>query len=99
MLAFVRDHLAEPLSVAKVARIAGFAPRYFSKLFVENEKKTFHQYVVELRIERAKHMLLATTLSAEKVGQLAGFATRSHFHRAFKQSEGMAPLEYRTKAR
>jgi AraC-like DNA-binding protein len=96
---FVRDHLAEPLTVAKVARVAGFAPRYFSKLFVQTEKKTFHRYLLEARLERAKHMLLATTLTAEKVGQLTGFPTRSHFHRAFKQHEGMAPLEYREKAR
>jgi len=98
-ITFVRDHLSEPLSVAKVARVAGFAPRYFSKLFVESEKKSFHRYVLEMRLERAKHMLLSTTLSAEKVGQLAGFPTRSHFHRAFKQGEGMAPREYRTKPR
>jgi transcriptional regulator GlxA family with amidase domain len=44
-------------------------------------------------------MLLSTTLTAEKVGQLTGFPTRSHFHRAFKQSEGLAPLEYRARAR
>jgi len=98
-ITFVRDHLSEPLSVAKVARVAGFAPRYFSKLFVESEKKSFHRYVLEMRLKRAKHMLLSTTLSAEKVGQLAGFPTRSHFHRAFKQGEGMAPLEYRTRPR
>jgi AraC-like DNA-binding protein len=98
-LDFVRDHLSEPLSVAKVARVAGFAPRYFSKLFVQSEKKTFHRYVLEARLERAKHMLLATTLTAEKVGQLTGFPTRSHFHRAFRQHEGMAPLEYRDRAR
>jgi AraC-like DNA-binding protein len=96
---FVRDHLAEPLTVAKVARVAGFAPRYFSKLFLQSEKKTFHRFVFDARLERAKHMLLATTLTAEKVGQLTGFPTRSHFHRAFKQHEGMAPLEYRDRAR
>jgi AraC-like DNA-binding protein len=98
-LNFVRNHLAEPLAVAKVARVAGFAPRYFAKLFARSEKKSFHRYVRDMRLERAKHMLLSTTLSAEKVGQLSGFPTRSHFHRAFKQIEGMAPLEYRARTR
>lgn len=97
-ITFVRDHLSEPLSVAKVARVAGFAPRYFSKLFARSEKKTFHRYVLEMRLQRAKHMLLSTTLSAEKVGQLSGFPTRSHFHRAFKQAERVAPLEYRARS-
>jgi AraC-like DNA-binding protein len=97
--AFVRDHLAERLDVARVARIAGFAPRYFSKLFRETEGVPFHRYVARARLEHAKRMLATTTLSVERIGRLAGFPTRSHFHRAFKQIERMAPLEYRRRAR
>jgi len=92
---FIRDHLGEPLSVAKVARVAGFAPNYFSKVFVQSERMTFQRYVRELRIERAKHMLNSTAFSAERIGKLCGFSNRTHFHRAFRQSTGIAPLAYR----
>ena len=47
------------------------------------------------RIEK----LMAQMTLTEKVGQLTGFPTRSHFHRAFKQHEGVAPLEFRAKPR
>jgi two-component system, response regulator YesN len=96
-VAFIRDHFAESLTLSRVARVAGFAPGYFSKLFVESEETTFQRYVRQLRIERAKHMLTATELTAEQVGRLAGFATRSRFHVAFRESVGMPPLEYRSK--
>jgi AraC-like DNA-binding protein len=98
-IAFTREHLSEPLSLDTVARVAGFAVRHFSKLFAESEKVTFQSYVRHLRLERAKSMLLSTTLSAERVGQLSGFGTKVHFHRTFKESLGITPLEYRRRER
>jgi AraC-like DNA-binding protein len=95
-LAFIRDHLGEPLTLAKVARIAGFAPNYFCNVFAQSEQTTLQRYVRQRRIERAKHMLITTTFSAEQIARLCGFSSRTHFHRAFKQSVGLSPLGYRT---
>ena len=94
-VAYIRDHFTENLSLSRVARVAGFAPGYFRSCSLAPKKTTFHRYVRQLRIERAKHMLTATELTAERVGRLVGFATRSRFHVAFRESAGMAPLEYR----
>jgi AraC-like DNA-binding protein len=95
--AFVREHFAESLSVARVARVAGFAPSYFSKVFLRSEGMTLPEHVRHIRLERAKYMLLSTDLRAERVGRLCGFSNRTHFHRAFRRQVGMAPLEYRTR--
>ena len=95
VIAYVRDHLAEPLSLERVSRVAGFAPGYFSKLFAKNERMTFRAYTQRLRIDRAKQMLATTTLSVERVGQLSGFGTRHRFHAIFKRLEQMTPVEYR----
>jgi AraC-like DNA-binding protein len=97
-IAFIRDHVGEPLTLAKVARVAGFAPNYFCKVFAQSEKTTFQTYVRQRRIERAKHMLVTTTFSAEQIARLCGFGSRTHFHRAFRQSLGLSPLGYRTRA-
>jgi AraC-like DNA-binding protein len=97
-LAFVRDHFGERLTLEKVARVAGFAPRYFSRVFAKTEHTTLQLYVRRLRLERAKHMIAATDLKIERVAQLCGFPTRIYFHRAFKQAFGMTPLEYRSHA-
>ncbi|HEV8244952.1 MAG TPA: AraC family transcriptional regulator, partial [Polyangiaceae bacterium] len=96
-IAFIREHLAEPLSRSQVARVAGFAANYFSKVFIRSERMTFQRYVLRLRLERAAHMLVSTTLSAERIGQLCGFRTRNHFHRAFKQAFRITPLSYRSR--
>src|SRR4029079_11769215 len=53
----IHQHFAEPLRLGKVARIAGFAPSHFSKLFIERERMPFERYVRGLRLERAKQLL------------------------------------------
>jgi len=94
-LSFIREHLSEPLRLAQVARVAGFAPGYFSKLFKREEGVTFEDHVRQVRVARAKQMLTSTSLSVERVGKLSGFAGRSHFQRVFKETVGATPLVYR----
>ncbi|HEV8246503.1 MAG TPA: AraC family transcriptional regulator [Polyangiaceae bacterium] len=95
-ITFLHRHFAEPLSLPRVARIAGFAPGYFSQLFKQRERMTLEQYVRRLRIERAKQLLAGTDIGVERVGQLSGFARRSYFHRVFKETVGSTPVEFRS---
>jgi AraC-like DNA-binding protein len=97
--AFIRDHLGEPLKLSRVARVAGFAPGYFSRLFSRSERSTFRDYVQRQRVERAKLLLESTTLKVERVGQLVGFGTRTRFHLAFRAALGTTPAAYRSKNR
>jgi AraC-like DNA-binding protein len=96
---FIRDHLGEELKLARVARVAGFAPGYFSRLFARSERSTFRDYIQRQRVERAKALLESTTLKVERVGQLVGFGTRTGFHLAFRAALGTTPAEYRSKNR
>jgi len=98
-LAFIQGHVSEPLSLAEVSRVAGFAPRHFSRLFKQRERMTFEHYVRQLRVERAKDLLAGTDLSVERVGQLSGFALRPYFQRVFKQLARMTPIEFRNSKR
>jgi AraC-like DNA-binding protein len=94
---YARDHLSEPLTLTRVARVAGRAPRQFTELFRTGQGMTFHQYVLRLRLERAQSMLRSTSLSAERIAPLVGFGTREQFHRAFKRAFRLTPQEYRAR--
>jgi len=93
---FVREHIGEPLGLTQVARVAGYAPGYFSKLFKRDEGIPFEHYVRNLRLGRAKQMLTETNLSVEQVQELCGFTTRTYFHRVFKKAMGVTPAAFRT---
>jgi AraC-like DNA-binding protein len=94
-LLFVQRHYHERLTLAQVARVAGFAPNYFSALLKAREKVTFEHYVQKLRIERAKLLLCTLELDVQQVARLSGFRSPRYFSRAFQRAVGVTPLEYR----
>jgi AraC-like DNA-binding protein len=98
-LSYVADNYAEPLPLSTVARVAGFAPSYFSVLFKRREKMTFEHYVRRLRLERAQQLLAQTDLDVGRVALLAGFRTPGYLARVFKRATGLTPLESRRRAR
>jgi transcriptional regulator GlxA family with amidase domain len=97
-LTFMRERLAQPLTLPQVARVAGFAPRYFSELLRRDHGVAFEAYLHRLRLEHSRHLLDATELCVGRVAQRAGFRSRTHFQRAFKAFTGQTPLRYRAAA-
>jgi AraC-like DNA-binding protein len=97
-LDFVHNHFAEPLRLDRVARMAGFAPNYFSQLFKANEKRTFADYLVGLRVERARQLLTGTNADVARVAERSGFRSAQYFSRVFRRRVGVTPREYRKRA-
>ncbi|HEV8244353.1 MAG TPA: helix-turn-helix domain-containing protein, partial [Polyangiaceae bacterium] len=85
-LEYVQEHYAERLSLPKVARVAGFAPAHFSRLFSRRTGTPFVEYVAGLRLERAKHLLGSTKLDVTRVAKRSGFNSVQYFCRVFRQS-------------
>jgi len=95
---YMREHCGDPLTRAKVAKIAGFAETYFSELFHQKQGKTFGQYLTDLRVERAKRLLIDSPLSIQRIAELSGFHTRQYLSRVFKSGVGETPMAYRRRA-
>jgi AraC-like DNA-binding protein len=95
----MRQHYAEPLTLASVARVAGFAPCHFSTLFRRHEGMTFSRHVCRLRLERAKELLTRTDLNLERIARLSGFRSREYFARVFRSVVGKTPMAWRRRTR
>jgi AraC-like DNA-binding protein len=98
-LAYVHRRYTDPLSVEEVAKAAGFAPTYFSKLFHRLHGTTFVTYVRELRVKRAQELLRDTSLDLDRIAELSGLSTRSYLTRVFKQVTGSTPTSHRRAVR
>jgi AraC-like DNA-binding protein len=94
-IAFMRDHFAEAINIQQVARVSGFAPDYFSRLFKVTEGVAPEAYLQRLRLEHAQRTLTTTSLSVDSIGKLCGFRTRNYFHKVFKRALGITPTAYR----
>ncbi|GAB3777654.1 AraC family transcriptional regulator [Spirosoma horti] len=99
VLEFVLRHFREEVRVEQIASIAGMAPAAFCRYFKNRTRKTFIEYLNELRIGHARKLLTNADMSIGQVGLECGYNNNSHFHRQFKLSTGITPFQYQALAR
>lgn len=92
---WIQEHYMEPINLEEVAADAGVSSRYLRKYFAEIIGKTCVQYITELRMEQAKHLLWETSKSILDIAMETGYENAQYFTRVFRKSEGMTPLQYR----
>jgi AraC family transcriptional regulator len=96
VLDYIGDNLAEDLSLAELAAVAGMSPHYFIELFRKSTGHTPHRYVLLKRIERAKQSLCDSHRSVIDAGLDAGFQNPSHFARMFRKFVGVSPSRFQS---
>ncbi len=94
-LAYIEDHLAEDLSLSRVAAIAGLSSSHFNALFRAGIGLSLHQYVIQRRVEQAKILLRRSRLSVTEVAVATGFSHQSHLARHMRRVAGLAPGDLR----
>jgi AraC-like DNA-binding protein len=94
-LALVERNYARDLNDASVADQLGLSTSHFRYLFKEATGQPFHKYLVSLRLEKARQMLVEGDLSVSEVARAVGFAGLSHFSRAFAQRFAVSPTHLR----
>lgn len=92
---YMAAHYQDNISVEDIAGSLALNPRYFSRLFKKYMASSPHQYLIALRLRRAKALLLETPLSIQQIAEECGFTNSTHFIRAFKQENKITPQKYR----
>ncbi len=88
------------ISLAEVARELVIPPHTLSQYLNDHLGKSFSNFINELRIEKAKELLLSNSMyTIEGLGYESGFNSKSTFHTTFKKMTGLTPAEYREKER
>ena len=82
-------------SIEALAAEAGLTPSHFCRVFKRATGLSPHQYVIKARLERAQQMLGGSDLSIAQVADSLGFASQSHFTRAFRTFTGQTPSAWR----
>ena len=95
--AFSADFTSKEASVSAVAERLRLSPCRFCQLFKKQTGLTFTEYRTLKKVERAKGMLLGSSLRISEVAFQSGFETVPYFNRAFRRYVGCAPSEYRSK--
>lgn len=93
--AYILKHYCEKdFSLSSVAQHIGFETTYFSKLFKQKYKIGFLDYIISLRIEKAKRLLSTGLYTASAVCEMIGYENYPYFSSLFKKKAGISPSKY-----
>lgn len=92
---YLQEHLAEDLSLAVLSEEFHLNAQYISQLFKNEIGVNFLAYLTNIRMERAKKLLLTTSLSVAVVAEQSGYGDYRVFTKVFKKNEGKTPSQYR----
>jgi AraC family transcriptional regulator len=92
---FLRENYDKEYSLEHVARVAELSPYHFIRVFKEYTRKTPYEYLIDVKIEKAKELLRNSSHSVTEVCFLSGFSNPSHFSNVFKSKSGQTPSQYR----
>lgn len=92
---YLQEHLAEELSLSVLAKEFNFSAQYVSQLFKNEIGVNFLAYLTNIRMEKAKRLLLSTALSISEISEQSGYGDYRVFTKAFKKFEGITPSQFR----
>ncbi len=93
--AHVHQHFGDDLSLDALAEVAGMSKYHFCRLFRQSAGVTPYQYLLGVRVDRAKRLLQSTDDSIGEIAERVGFNSQSQFNRAFRKLAGTTPAAFR----
>jgi AraC-like DNA-binding protein len=96
VIAFIRENLHRQISLTEAAQAAHLSPTYLSNVLRKETGKTFVEMLTERRMQKARELLLSTSIRMTEVAEAVGFEDQAYFARRFKQRYGKTPTEMRS---
>ena len=98
-IAYIHENYASlDINMRDVAKHVSLSSSHFCTVFSQEVGKTFTEYITDIRLEKAKEMLLNTTLLSQHIAEKVGYSDRHYFSYLFKKHVGLSPTEFRKQA-
>lgn len=92
-------YMSEEISLNTVAASVGMSPSYFSSIFSREMGKTFVEYLTQIRMEKAKELLMCSSMKTSEIGYEVGYKDPHYFSYLFKKIQGCSPKDYRARGK
>ncbi len=93
----MQEHISDPVSPTVIAGDVGISTRQLERLFGKFLNTSPKKYLMEMRLERARNLLLQTEASITEVAFACGFESPGHFSRVYRANFGVTPQKQRNK--
>jgi AraC-like DNA-binding protein len=92
---YIHRHSAETISLAEIAGLINLSESAFCKFFKRSTGKTFSDYLADIRIGHACHLLSESDDTISAIAYRSGFDSLTYFNRVFLRKKGVRPKEFR----
>jgi len=94
-IGYLEDHYTGPVSTSQLTKIAGMSESSLLRAFKQATGRAPTEYLLDLRLRRARHLLRYTDLNITEIAFQTGFNDSNYFARQFRKGCGVSPREYR----
>ncbi len=95
---YIKKNISKKITLGDIANYTFFSPVYCEEIFKKEMNMPIIDYVIDLRIKEAQHMLITERESLKTIAEKLGFSDYNYFSRLFKQRVGCSPSEYRAQS-
>ncbi len=95
IIELMEANLTEPLNLPEIASYAGLSRRQIERLFRQHMGRSPARYYLELRLDRARHLLAQSSLPVVEVAVACGFVSASHFSKCYRELYARSPQQER----
>ena len=95
LLQFIENHLNEPMSLSRLVRFSGRSAPTICRLFKQHRGISPVNTIINMKMEKARQLLLSGNLTAAEIGQAVGIDDPYYFSKLFKKRVGHGPRDYR----
>ncbi|WP_297773017.1 GlxA family transcriptional regulator [uncultured Roseovarius sp.] len=96
-IARMRETVEDPLSPARIAAEIGISTRQLERLFGKFLNTSPKKFFMDLRLDRARHLLIQSEASVVEIAMACGFESSGHFSRVYKSAYGVTPMQQRAR--
>lgn len=97
-LSYISSHYYETPSLKTVAKYVNVSPTYFSKLFKKQMNTSYSDYMLLIRLQKSRILLMQTRLSISQIAENTGFCNGNYLSNQFKKHYHETPLQFRKRA-
>lgn len=94
-----KTYMSDEISLNTIAAEVGMSPSYFSSIFSKEMGKTFVEYLTEIRMDRAKELLMCSSMKISEIGYEVGYKDPHYFSYIFKKTQNCTPKEFRARGK
>lgn len=87
------------MSLNRLASYVNMSPSYFSSIFSQESGQTFVEYLTEVRMEKAKELLMCSNQKISEIVYQVGYKNSHYFNYIFKKTQNCSPREYRSRGK